>query len=162
MIFGSTGILFGGYLADHLGSRGKLDAKIRVSLYAILANLPFSILFLMMPTGALALTVMAGSTFLLAMPFGVAAAAVQEMMPSSMRGQASALYLFMVNLVGMGLGPSAVAWCTDYVFHDPVMVGHSLAIVSAGGSAVAAVLLGLGLHPFRRTLQYLEAWHAEN
>ena len=38
------------------------------------------------------------------------------MMPNNMRGQASAIYLFVVNFVGLGIGPSAVAILTDYVF----------------------------------------------
>ena len=42
------------------------------------------------------------------MPFGVAPAATQHMMPNTMRSQASALYLFAINLIGMGLGPTIV------------------------------------------------------
>ena len=36
-------------------------------------------------------------------------AAIQEAVPSTMRGQFSALYPFIVNLIGLGLGPTLVA-----------------------------------------------------
>ena len=45
----------------------------------------------------------------MSMPFGVAPAAIQQMMPNTMRAQATALYLFVINLVGIGLGPTIVA-----------------------------------------------------
>jgi len=51
-------------------------------------------------------------------------------MPNTMRAQASALYLFVVNLIGLGLGPTAVAMTTDYVFADDLAVRYSLLSVA--------------------------------
>ena len=42
---------------------------------------------------------MAPTVFFLSMPFGVAPAAIQEIMPNAMRGQASAIYLFVITLI---------------------------------------------------------------
>jgi MFS family permease len=63
------------------------------------------------------------------MVFGVAPAALMEIAPARMRGQATALYAFMVNFIGLGFGPTTVALITDYVFRDDNMVGDSLLIV---------------------------------
>lgn len=52
------------------------------------------------------------------------------MMPNRMRGQASAVYLFVINIVGLGLGPTAVAITTQYVFGRDDAVSYSLAIVT--------------------------------
>ena len=60
----------------------------------------------------------APAVFFGAMPFGLAPAAIQQLMPNIMRGQASAFYLFVVNLIGLGLGPTVVATLTEDVFHD--------------------------------------------
>ena len=64
------------------------------------------------------------------MPFGVGPAAIQEIMPNSMRGQASAVYLFVITMVGLGIGPTAVALCTDFVFGDDNALRYSLLIVT--------------------------------
>jgi MFS family permease len=160
MVFGSLGILFGGRLADFLAERGAVDARLRTGVIAALAGLPFAFLYPLAPSGSFAIALLAPMTFTTAMPFGAAPAAIQEMMPSAMRAQASAIYLFVVNLIGMGLGPTAVASCTDYLFGDDNMVGYSLLVVGVTTSISAATLLFLGLKPFVRSMQYLKAWEA--
>jgi MFS family permease len=92
----------------------------------------------------------------------LAAAAIQEMMPNAMRGQASAIYLFAVNLIGLGIGPSAVAWVTDYVFADESMLRYSLLIVNCVAHLASAALLAAGVRPFQRSLKQRDEWNAAN
>ncbi len=162
IVFGTAGIVFGGYLADHLKKKGYVDAKIRVGLISAICNLPMGIGFVLVPNGYVAYFVfMLPSTFTLAMSTGVAAAAVQEMMPNPMRGQASALYLFIVNVIGLGMGPLAVALCTDYIFDkDIMMIWASLLITGATAKITAIPLLFLGLKQFRKSVERKEAWEA--
>jgi MFS family permease len=86
--------------------------------------------------------------FFVAMPFGAAPAAIQEIMPNRLRGQASAIYLFLVSLIGLGLGPTAVALVTDYVFHDDLAVRYSMIIVGCSACVVAAFTLSAGLKSY--------------
>lgn len=160
-ICGGLGIVFGGRLADRLARAGHTDATMRVGLLAALASVPFSLLFPLMADARLAVVLMAVVVFFLAMPFGVAPAAIQEIMPNAMRGQASALYLFVVNLLGLGLGPTAVALVTDYVFRDDQAVRYSLLIVTAAAELVAVVLLWLSLQPYRESVVRLHQWVSE-
>ena len=37
-----------------------------------------------------------------------------------------ALYLLTISLLGLSLGPTAVALLTDYVFKDPAMIDWSV------------------------------------
>ena len=106
-----------------------------------------------------ALLALCPAAFAAAMPLGVAAAAIQQIMPANMRAQGSALYLFVINLIGLGLGPSAVAWCTDYVFQDPNKVNLSLMWVGTFFGLLSAVLLYFGSKHYRSTLNYLEAYN---
>jgi hypothetical protein len=92
----------------------------------------------------------------------LAAAAIQKMMPNAMRGQASAIYLFAVNLIGLGIGPSAVAWVTDYVFADESMLRYSLLIVNCVAHLASAALLAAGVRPFQRSLKQRDEWNAAN
>lgn len=160
VIFGTSGILFGGYCAGLLAKRGYVDSKMRAGLIASVMHIPLGIIFPLMPAGWMAYLAMMPATFFLAMPFGVAPAAIQEMMPNRMRGQASAIYLFIVNLIGLGLGPTAVAMCTDYVFDDDAMLRYSLLIVSTAAGTTATILLWLGLKPFRNSIAYRDDWTA--
>jgi len=164
IIFGTAGILFGGYLADYLKKKGYADAKMRVGLISAICNLPMGIGFVLVPNGYVAyFAFMLPSTFTLAMSTGVAAAAIQEMMPNPMRGQASALYLFIVNVIGLGMGPLAVALCTDYLFgKDIMMVWASLLITGAVAKMTAIPLLFFGLKHFRESITRKEAWEAAN
>jgi hypothetical protein len=98
--------------------------------------------------------------FLLAMPLGSLSTALMEFVPSRMRSQAGALYLFVGNFIGLGMGPTAVALCTDYIFHDDNMVGYSLLIVGVAGQLMAAMFFWAGLKPFMRSKAHLSEWTA--
>ncbi|MGE4407073.1 MAG: MFS transporter, partial [Pseudomonas sp.] len=96
--------------------------------------------------------------FTIAMPFGVGPAAIQEIMPNSMRGQASAVYLFVITLVGLGVGPTAVALGTDFVFGDDMALRYSLLVVTGVALVGALILLGMGLKHYRDSLERLQQW----
>ena len=74
------------------------------------------------------------------------------MTPNRMRAQASALMLFMTNLFGLALGPSAVAAITDFVFADDEALSLSLGLLPLLVCPLAAVLLGRGLSYYRVAL----------
>ena len=62
------------------------------------------------------------------------------------------MYLFINNLIGLAIGPTAVALVTDFVFENDAAVGASLSIVGAGAGAGACLLSYLSLKPFRKML----------
>ena len=157
MVAGSTGIVFGGRLADYLARRGYRDSNMRVGLLAAVLTLACNVVYLVdnMP---LLWAIMFFNVFTVAMPFGVAPAAIQEIMPNSMRGQASAIYLFTITLIGLGIGPTAVAVVTDYVFMDDMAIRYSIFIVASVITLGSIVLLWMGLKPYRDARDTLENW----
>ncbi|MCP1642165.1 spinster family MFS transporter [Pseudomonas citronellolis] len=157
-VFGCLGIVFGGRLADRWAKRGRTDANMRVGLLAACLALPLSVTFPLLDDANLVALLMAPTVFCLSMPFGVAPAAIQEIMPNSMRGQASAIYLFVVTLFGLGVGPTAVALVTDFVFHDDMALRYSLLIVTSLALLGGVVLLGMGLKPYRQSREHLQNW----
>jgi len=161
MLVGAAGLYFGGFLGDALARRGQADSKIRVGLLAVLIWLPFGLVLPFAPTGALAFALWVPMTFAAAMPWGAAAAAIQEAVPNQMRGQAAAVFLFVINLVGLGLGPQILPLLTDYVFRDEMRIHLSLLTVTATAEAGAFALLLMALPRFRRTLRYRDRWMAE-
>jgi MFS family permease len=155
---GTLGIALGGRFADWMSERGRRDATMRVGLIVSLAWIPTGVLYPVVSDANLAAILIAPTVFLASAPFGVSAAAIQQMMPNNMRGQASAIYLFVVNFVGLGIGPSAVAIFTDYVFRGDESVRYSLLIVATAAHLLSAGLLWIGLKPYRRSLDYLKEW----
>lgn len=162
VVFGTTGIVSGGFLADRLTAKGVVSSKMWVGAAACFIWYATGIVYPLAPNATIAFIFLAPTVFLAAMPTGIAAAAIQEMMPNAMRGQASALYLFVVNLIGLGIGPSAVAWVTDYVFADELKLRYSLLIVNCIAHFASAALLVAGAGPFRRSLKQRDEWNAAN
>lgn len=152
VVFGTGGTVCGGVLAVWLRDRGHPDANIRVSIAAALLVLPLGIAGPLMPSGALALTFYAAVMFLGGLPFGVAAAAIQEITPNQMRGQVSAVYLVGLNLAGIGTGPIFVAFLTQVVFGDDQAIRYALACLVGFAATLSSVLLTVGLRAYRRTL----------
>ncbi|MGH9834878.1 MAG: spinster family MFS transporter [Blastocatellia bacterium] len=160
-IASTLGIVAGGRLADWMAERGYRDATMRVGVIVALAWFPSGMLYPLVSDATTAAWLIVPSAFFASAPFGVAPAAIQQMMPNSMRGQASAIYLFVVNLIGLGIGPTAVAMTTDYVFQDDNAVRYSLLLVATLAHVVAALLLWAGIKPFQRSLDHLQKWTAQ-
>ena len=156
MVFGCLGILFGGWLTDRWLRQGKTDAALRVGICASGVAIVGGV-YLLAHTGTLAAILMVPSIFALGMPFGAAPAAIVAIVPNQMRGQTAAVYLFIVNLIGLGFGPTAVALVTDYVFADDLALRWSMLIVGTLANLAAITLLAAGLKPYRETLRRLRA-----
>ena len=160
-IFGSLGIVGAGRIADAVRARGTLQANMLVGVCIALLWIPFHFLLFLAPSSRWAVLWLAPSCIFAAAPFGIAPAAIQQMMPASMRGQASAVYLFILNLIGLGIGPSAVAMCTQYLFRRDDAVNYSLLLVCTAACLAAALLLSIGLRPYLKSLDRLRDWIAE-
>jgi MFS family permease len=152
----SVSVLIGGMLADRWYRRGMLDAKMRVPLLGSLLWLIPGIGYLLVPSGSLSFALLVVATLVGTIGIGCVVAALQELMPNRMRGQAVAIYAVVANLIGMGAGPTAVALITDYVFGDESMLRYSLLIVGVVCHAITSIALWLSLRPFRDSVTELE------
>ncbi len=156
---GTFGVVAGGWLADWWTQRGRIDAPVRVAWLACVCGLPWITFYPMAQSGEWAAALLVPMVFFASMPFGVAPAAIQRMMPNPMRAQATSVYLFVINLIGMGLGPTVAAVLTEQVFKDQNQVHRSLQVVGVVSYLLAIVLLGISLKSYRRSLDYLQAWN---
>jgi len=150
-------VVGGGKLADWLHQRGRVDANLRVALLGALGWLPFGLAYPLAPTGVWTAVLLVPAIFFLSMPFGVAPAAIQRITPNTMRAQATAVYLFVINLIGLGCGATAVALFTEQVFENQQALHRSLLAVGAITHLPAALLLWLGLARYRKSLVRLQA-----
>ncbi|MFO1466729.1 MAG: MFS transporter [Steroidobacteraceae bacterium] len=157
-VFGTLGGYAGGWLADLAAARGHRDAPVRVVLFGSLCALPFAVLAPLVSSAPLSLLLFAVATFFLFIQGGVAPGAVQSIVPNQMRGQLSALQLFVQNLVGLGLGATSVALLTDYVFADSRKLGYSMAIVILVVLPLSALSLWYCLGRYRICAERAREW----
>ena len=155
-LVGGPGIVLGGWLADRWRAQGMSDSTLRVGAIASACGTPLAIAIAFVPNGTALAWLMIPITLCIAMPLGVAASAIQDLVPNGMRGQTSAIYLFVVNLVGLGIGPTAVALLTDRTFENDASVHYSLALVMAGAQFAGFLLLARGRRYYRASLLQIE------
>jgi len=158
MIFGTLSALFGGWFAGRLMTRGFADGPMRAAAMGSTALFPIAVASYLMPTGTLFLVMMVPAMFLGSMHFGIAPAMMQLITPNELRGQMSAIMLLVTTLIGLGLGPTSVAVFTDYVLRDTQAIRYSMTLVAGISVPAAALILWLGLRPFRRSIGEAEQW----
>jgi MFS family permease len=160
IVFGPLGAVLGGILADRFYRRHD-DGYLRAGLVGLALLVPGYALFALMPTPWLSLLFLVPATVGGGIPSTIAVASLMQISPNEMRAKASALYYFVVSMVGLGLGPTSVALITDYYFRDEARLQHSLAIV-ATVAGLAAVAVLLWVRPwFRASVVAARAWNGE-
>jgi MFS family permease len=151
-VCGTAGILSGGAIGSRMRARGMEDANIVIGLIALALAVPFGVAGMMAPTGGMTVAGIGLFLFATCMPWGCAAAAMQEITPNQMRGQISAIYLFGLNFIGLAFGPTLVAFFTDSVFGDDSAVGMSILTVILIAAPLSAIVLMLARRPYREAL----------
>jgi MFS family permease len=152
MIAGAAGVLLGGLLSAKLRDRGKLDGGILTAIVAAAIAMPAGLMSCSLGSAWGTLAAVFVFQFGCAMPFGAAAAALQEITPNQMRGQVTAIYLFAANMFGIGLGPTVVALITDKVFHDDLALGNSIFVAIGISGPLALILLWFARSTYKKTL----------
>lgn len=152
-VFGTCGILFGGWLTDRWRASGRRDAAMRVGLTTAVGLIPFAGVCTLLGDLAWSTLFLLPIGFFTAFAFGAGATGVVVLTPPSMRAQASAIYLLCVNLMGIGLAPWLTAVITQYGLGDDLAVGKSCAIVAGSAAVIAAGIFWWGLPHMRRELE---------
>jgi MFS family permease len=152
LIFSPIGVISGGWLADTLYKRGYQDATLRVAVMAAVFMIPFSIMATTVTDPVAALALACPFAFGASISMGLAPAALQLVTPNRLRGQISAAWMLFLNLITAGLGPTAVGWITEEVFHDPMSVGQSIASVNTVAVILGGLILWATWKPFRKAV----------
>jgi predicted MFS family arabinose efflux permease len=109
---GLTGMWLGGVLADRFGASHK-GAYAAVPAVAFACVLPFFVVALLSTSLPLTLGVLIVPVALSLAWLGPVLAAVQHLVPATMRTTASAIFLFINNLIGIGIGTFAIGALSD-------------------------------------------------
>jgi len=150
LVLGSASLILGSYVADRWYHKGHKGAHLDITIVMTgLAIIPV-IFLLTADNPSPALIFIACTILFLTVHTGLSPAALQLITPNELRGQVIALYLFILNLIGLGCGPTAVALLTDRYFRDPMAVGRSMAIVIITSLSVGVAMLICGRKSYRK------------
>lgn len=151
---GALGSLLAGLLADRLG---RLDRRwwLWIPACATVGPLPFTLAFLYARDVNTALALLGPGLVVAAMYQGPVFSTVQTLAQERMRAVASGVLLFVINLIGLGLGPPTVGWLNDHVFAErgAAAVRDSLAGVLAAAGVWSLVHFLLGARHLRADLE---------
>ena len=148
---GAVGSLMGGRLTDRCG---LWNAKAFATMPAVISLIwaPLFVLVILAPNALTSLAISFLPSLLGTFWYGPIYGTVQSVAPGNMRSTAAALLLFIINIIGLGLGPLAFG-----VFSDFLAGPRGPARRRGGGTLVASALASLPavglLLLARRTIQ---------
>ena len=112
LVGGIAGIWLGGWAADKFGA-GRRSNYAKIPAVAFLFTVPFYIAAVTTSSLTLAFCLFLVPTALGLVWLGPILSAIQHVVPSGMRATASAVFLFVNNLIGIGLGSVALGALSD-------------------------------------------------
>ncbi len=147
---GMIGTFLGGYLTDRLGVR---DRRWYVWLPAVagIIALPMGFPYLLLDNTTVVIGLMFFVTLFLNTYMGPVVATCHALVPPSMRAMASAVLFFVLNMIGLGLGPLTVGVLSDLYMPHFGNDGLRYAMLTVG------LLSSIGIVLFYLAGRHLEA-----
>ena len=155
LLGGVPGILLGSYLADRIGVRDS-RAYALVPALAFLCILPCYALGTALPMGPAAFICFLVPAALQLVWLGPVITAIQQLVAPTMRSLASAIFLFVINLLGLGLGALIIGVASDQLaarlgsasLRYAILGGTVFYVLAAGCFFAAATRLRRDFEPF--------------
>jgi predicted MFS family arabinose efflux permease len=144
---GLLGIWCGGALADRYGEKRRSMYAL-IPAVAFVATVPFYFVGMLSTTLWISFIVLLVPTALGLVWLGPVLAAIQHLVPNNMRATASALFLFINNLIGIGLG----SWLLG-------VVSDAMRTRFGAESLRYAILSGTGFYVLAAAFMLLAARH---
>jgi len=137
-VCGAAGSYAGGWIADKVG-RNNIGHQMLTPAVASLVAVPVYTAAILVDSAIVGLALLAFNQFLASTWYGPVYGSAQTIAPLHMRATASAVLLFIINLVGLGLGPLGVGALSDWL-------NTGLGLGSADGvrwALIVAALFGI-------------------
>lgn len=153
-VTGALGVTLGGWVADEAVKRRPHGRSLVMAICSGLA-VPLALAAPLIQPGA-GLVLLALAFFLATATIGINPSATMAMMPGRMRGVATAIGVLVVNLLGLGLGPTTVAIFSDSLLQGPAHLSIALAIALPMMLTLSALCAGAGFQAYARSVARFE------
>lgn len=110
--FGAAGAIIGGMIADKFGKNDKRAYMVAPALASLIV-IPVYIFGVTQGSALIAILCLGLNYFLGALWYGPVYGTAQSVVPPHMRATTAAILLFIINLIGLGLGPLFVGALSD-------------------------------------------------
>ena len=141
-VTGALGSLLGGRLADWASSRDVRDVM-AVPVIGGLLWAPLTVVALLVPSAASSFLLLAIPGLLGTIWYGPIYSTAQGLAPPHMRATAAAILLFIINIIGLGLGPWMMGLLSD-ALASHVLTPQGLTVEGCSASTQVACVAGLG------------------
>ncbi len=140
---GLAGTYLGGKLSDFFSQRNGGDPRYQmwVPAIALLINVPVWLMALLLPGQWMVLTLMIPAIALGATYLGPSIAATHQLIGVNERAVGGALLMFILNLIGIGLGPMLTGLFSDLIRDDLMIQGMALEAARADGLKYALCIM---------------------
>jgi MFS family permease len=151
LVVAGTGQTLTGYLVDRWFRAGRTDACLR--LFALAGIAQIGLVFCAVNAANPWVSVFFfGAWGMISNPTGPAAAAIQQIAPNEFRGQLSAAYILVFNLLGVGCGATIAGAFSTFLFRDDHMIGWAIFLTFAIFMPVAIACLVSAMKPMREAI----------
>ncbi len=144
------GHLSGGALTDWFQKRRWRSPAAPVIVIGMAGAIPSVALFAMSDKLSLSFAAYGLLTFFVTLAAPASLAGLQMLAPDRLRGILTSVFLAVVTLVGIGIGPALVGLSTDLA-GGPLQLGKALMILIVCVAAIAIALALASRRPFERT-----------
>ena len=82
---------------------------------------------------------------------GLAITALQLITPSELRGQVSAIFLMLANIVGIGFGPALIPWVGSLLEPGNTSLNLSVSLIGGVTALLSVLSLSAGIKAYQRS-----------
>ncbi|MDA8590294.1 MFS transporter [Luminiphilus sp.] len=138
---GAIGVFSSGVLADKLGKRDK-RWYMWVAVCACAISIPFQISMFLVDSPYTALLLLIVPAILSNAYLGATIACVHSMVGLKMRAVSSALLFFILNMIGLGLGPTSIGLLSDTLAdqHGVDSLGYAMMYIIPSAMFISGIL----------------------
>jgi len=159
LVINTPSVFLFGKMSDLLVRKGWRDGPVIMCMISACCIAVLSSIPLTMPSLILAWVLIFISSITFHGYIALSPMIVSQVTPNQMRAQVSSLCLFVVNMLGLGLGPSVPTFFTWLFFNnDKMQIRWGLLISVAIGSAISAFLYAWERKGYKQKLDEAAAW----
>lgn len=140
LVTGSLGVLSSPLVARMMSNFSLKGYPLLMLIISTVLTALFLFIAGLQKDGMSCLIFLALASFFVTIPLPQLAVTLQTISPNKMRGLVAGIFVVSGNVMGMGLGPTFVAFFTENVFQDPMSVGLSMGLLGLVSAPIALVI----------------------